>query len=141
MTKECAFTEHCKEININCIPKEFQVNLTYLSHLVSASHFHYEIWPGESITSVNTEKVNGSEDPLFLGSEGERRDIHRVPESFDHRWDWPGSKSSAEKQSTLILGVCVCLGTICETHFFFMRLIQKKIVVLKQFQIERKIER
>ena len=39
--------------------------------------------------------------------------------SLDHRWDWPGSKSSAEKQSTLVLGECVCLGIICETHVFF----------------------
>lgn len=118
MTKECAFTEHCKEMNINCIPKEFQASLTYLSHLVSASHFHYETRPGVSILSVNTEKVSGSEDPLFLGSGGSE-EIFRVLESFDHRWAWPGSKSSAEKQSALILGECVCLGIIYGTHFFF----------------------
>lgn len=35
------------------------MDLTYLSHLVSASHFHYEIWPEESILSVNRKKGGG----------------------------------------------------------------------------------
>jgi len=33
--------------------------LFILSHLVSASHFHYGIWPEESILSVNRRKVGG----------------------------------------------------------------------------------
>lgn len=35
------------------------MDLTYLIHLVSASHFHYEIWPEESILSVNRKKGGG----------------------------------------------------------------------------------
>lgn len=49
------------------------MGLTYLSHLVSASHFHYEIWPEESILSVNRKKVGGGEDPLSLGRGGLKR--------------------------------------------------------------------
>ena len=43
------------------------MGLTYLSHFVSASHFHYEIWPEESMFSVNRKKVGGGEDPWFFG--------------------------------------------------------------------------
>lgn len=46
------------------------MDLTYLGHLVSASHFHYEIWPEESILSVNRKKVGRGEDPLFPGRGG-----------------------------------------------------------------------
>lgn len=49
------------------------MDLTYLSHLVSASHFQYEIWPEESIVSVNRKKVGGGEAPLFLGKGGMMR--------------------------------------------------------------------
>ena len=56
---------------------------------------------------MNREKVKGSEDSLLPGRWRSEERFKEPPESFDHRWDWPGSKSSAEKQSTLILGVCV----------------------------------
>ena len=78
------------------------MGLTYLSHLVSASHFRYEIQPEESILSVNRKKGSGGEDPLFLAAGGGwwwLRDIHSIPESFDHRRDWSlWSKSSPEKK-------------------------------------------
>lgn len=62
------FTEHCKEININCIPKEYlgEFDLPEPFSLC----FSFSLWNtawGE-YSFQNTEKVSGSEDPLFLGS-------------------------------------------------------------------------
>ena len=47
---------------------------------------------------MNREKVKGSEDSLFPVRWRSEERFKEPPESFDHRWDWPGSKSSAEKQ-------------------------------------------
>lgn len=54
-------------------PEDFWVGLTYLHHLVSASHFHYEIWPEVSILSVNRKRVGGSQALLILGRGRVRR--------------------------------------------------------------------
>lgn len=85
------------------------MGLTYLSNLVCASHFRYEIWPEESILSVNRKKVGGGEDPQFRGS-GQRDEIFIVSLSLLATEGTGQGESPLQRNKLLQSLDCVCVS-------------------------------